>query len=416
MKNYDPGECQDHFLKSSFSKLGLEPEVQEILRTPQREIKVEIPIKLRNGNIKRYEGFRVQHNNLCGPFKGGIRFHPSIDMAHCRALAFLMTWKTALFNLPFGGAKGGISCDPNALEEFDLEILSKQFISKLAPLIGPDIDIPAPDVGTSESEMAWFFDSYSQGKEYKPGAVTGKPLNLGGVDGRTEATGKGVFYTTRLAAHSYDWLMDKIKISIQGFGNVGSHAAESLFNTGAKIIAVSDVKGAIFNPDGLDIATLLEETRSKKINSVVDSQIKNEKLTHEDFFKVDVDILIPAALEAAITIDNVKDLSAKMIIEAANMPLTQGADIYLNAKKIPIIPDIFANAGGVSVSYLEWCGNHQRFSWPKVKVFEYLKKSYESTWKKVESTIQSENISYRDACYLLAVKRVSDTLYQRGFY
>ena len=415
MVNYDPSQCQDEFLKPAFSKLKLDTEVQEILQTPQREIKVEIPIRLSNGDIKRFEGFRVQHNDFCGPFKGGMRYHPSVDMKHCRALAFLMTWKTALFHLPFGGAKGGICCDLATLDAYEKEILSKNFINKIFPLIGPDIDVPAPDVGTGETEMAWYFDAYAKHNGYMPSVVTGKPLNLGGVDGRVEATGKGVHFATLLAAKAHNFDINNLKIIIQGFGNVGSHAAIYLHQAGAQIIAVSDADGGIYNPEGLDIPSLFKEMKEPN-TKVNDSSVKHESITHEEFFKLKTDVLIPAALEAAINSENVEGLNTKMIVEAANIPVTNNADNYLKDKNIPVIPDIFANAGGVCASYLEWSGNHQRYSWPKDKVFHFIEDAFKDTWRKINEVSDSEGISYRDASYLVAIERVAKALYQRGFY
>ncbi len=245
MNNYDPNECQEYFLKFAFDKLDLNHEIRAILHSPKREIKIGLPVKLRNGEVRRFQGYRVQHNNFCGPFKGGLRLHPSVDLDHCKALAFLMTWKTALFELPFGGGKGGIDCDPSDLEPFDLEVLVKQFCTKLDHLIGPDVDIPAPDVGSGEREMAWFFESYSKQAGFKPGVVTGKPLALEGLDGRKEATGWGVCKATCLAAESEGLEVKGLKVAIQGKGNVGEYAAKFLSDRGAVIVAMSDSKGCL---------------------------------------------------------------------------------------------------------------------------------------------------------------------------
>lgn len=417
MKNYDPNQCQENFLKFAFEKLELDPEISAILRSPKREVKIGLPVKLRNGEVRRFQGYRVQHNDFCGPFKGGLRLHPSVDLKHCRALAFLMTWKTALFELPFGGGKGGIDCDPTELDPFDLEVLVKQFCTKLDHLIGPDIDIPAPDVGSGEREMAWFFESYSKHSGFKPGVVTGKPLALEGLEGRTEATGWGVCRSVCLASKAEGLELSGLKVAIQGAGNVGSYAAQFLDEHGAKIIALSDANGCLFNKDGIDIKTLVNELRDRKVaGSICETRVEGERMDRDKLFSIECDVLIPAALGAAITSENVDDLKCKMVVEAANIPVTYNATVELEKKGVPVIPDIFANAGGVSVSYLEWCGNHQRFRWDKDRVFAYLDKKYEEVWGKLLSAKKELGRSYRDCAYYLAVKRVSEGLNLRGFY
>lgn len=417
MEQYEPTECQFEFLKPVFNRLGYSSELEMILTAPQRLIEIEVPLRLQNGTLRRFKGYRVQHNSCRGPYKGGLRFHTSVDMEHCKALAFLMTWKTALLKLPFGGAKGGINCDPKELSQHDLEVLCKQFASMMGPFIGPDIDIPAPDVGTGEQEMSWIFEAYSRINGYQPAVVTGKPLALGGLAGRTEATGYGVALITELASRHEGMDLSNLRVAIQGFGNVGSSAALNLHKKGARIVAVSDANGCIFNGDGLDIPSLHQQvSRSKKTRSVLGTNIPKLNLGREELFNIETDILIPAALEGSITSTNAATLKTKIIIEAANVPTTKAGDDVLRSRGIKVIPDILANSGGVTASYLEWRNNHQRNQYKRSMVFKELDNRLSEAWSEVVETSELTGINYREAAYLLAIERVCEAMLLRGFY
>ena len=407
----------DRALKLVMNKLGCSEEMSKLLDSSQREVIVEIPLKRDNGDIKVFKGYRVQHSDALGPFKGGLRFHPDVDLKHFVSLASVMTWKTSLVNIPFGGAKGGINCDPNELSEHELETLTKRYVETVGMLLGPNVDIPAPDMGTGEQEMAWILQAYAKNNGHQPGVVTGKSKQLGGVTGRREATGKGVAFFTRLACSRENIDLERAKVIIQGFGNVGQSAAIHLEKLGAKIVGISDRKGGVYNEKGLivkDIAQKLSESRKL---SLEDLDIDGDYLTNEELLQAPCDILIPAAIEGVINSENAHKIQAKLVVEGANLPVTKdGEDILLENNKI-LIPDLLANSGGVTVSFFEWSQNAQRYPWLDEKVEREFERVLKNAWNEVCITKENNKLShgYREAAYTIAVNRVRDTLIRRGF-
>lgn len=387
----------------------------EILRRPKRSLIVEFPVVMDDGSIKVFTGFRVQHNTVRGPAKGGIRYHPDTTLDEVKALAFWMTWKTAVMNLPYGGAKGGIKVDPKKLSKKELEKLSRRYFSEIQIIIGPQNDIPAPDVNTNPDVMAWFMDTYSMNVGYTSlGVVTGKPVNLGGSEGRKEATGRGVKVCVERACKDIGIEPLNATIAVQGFGNVGQFAALlSQKELGAKIIAVSDSKGGIFNSRGLDIEALIEH---KKKFGRVDNFSDGEKLSREDIFSIEADILIPAALENSITTENVNHVKAKAIVEGANGPLTPEADEILKTKGVLVVPDILANAGGVTVSYFEWVQDLQAFFWKIDQIRENLEMMMNEAYTETREIAKEHDVDMRTAAYILAINRVLYALEKRGLY
>jgi glutamate dehydrogenase (NAD(P)+) len=408
-------ECSDTFLHAAMEHLGLDEDMQFVLRTPFREVRIELPMRRSDGQLMVFTGVRTQHNNSRGPFKGGLRYHPELDGDHARGLAALMTWKTSLADVPMGGGKGGINCDPRKLKESELEQLTKQFTQRMGDIIGPQIDILAPDVGTGPREMAWIYDAYARFHGDQPAVVTGKPIELGGSAGRTQATGRGVAMVTRWATEARGFELDGARVAIQGFGNVGANLAEFLAESGARVVAVSDVDGGLHNGDGLDIPKLRKQFDAGEIQSVAEAEGLGENIDNEDLLTLDVDILIPAALGGAIHKDNMKQIKAGMIVEAANLPVTCEADQYLVDKGVTIVPDILANAGGVIVSYLEWVQNREGYYWSEDKVNQELEKRMHASWESVRQCARDEEVDYREAAYLLAVNRVKQAINLRGF-
>jgi glutamate dehydrogenase (NAD(P)+) len=329
--------------------LGLDEEMRRLFKTPFREIQVELPIRMDDGHLEVFLGYRVQHNGARGPMKGGLRYHPDVNFDEARSLASLMTWKTALVDIPFGGAKGGITCDPLQMSRGELERLTRKFTTRIGLVLGLHRDIPAPDVNTNAQIMAWIMDEYSARNGYTPGIVTGKPLELGGSPGREAATGRGVSIITEAATNDFGKPLAESRIAIQGFGNVGSFTARFLHEQGAKIIAVSDAKGGLYNPDGLDIPALFEYAAAR--NSI--AGFGGESISNAALLELECDILIPAALGGMITRENANNIKAKIVVEAANAPVTTIGDAILEERGILVVPDILANAGGVTVSYFE---------------------------------------------------------------
>ncbi len=396
--------------------LGCSEEMCSLIESNQREMTVEVPLRHENGEIRVFKGFRVQHSNALGPFKGGLRYHPDLDIEHFRQLAFVVTCKAALVNLPFGGAKGGIKCDKNDLSMSERETLTKRFTEKMEPVLGPDFDIPAPDMGTGPQEMSWIFEAYSKRNGYKPGVVTGKPLNLGGIDGRVEATGNGVAIITRQAMQKFDDSLDGKRIAIQGFGNVGAQTASSLAGMGAKIVAVSDRSGGITRDAGLDIDSLLEEmNEGGKPAPLNELEGDHDSLDNDELLALDVDVLIPAAIDNAINGDNADKVQADLVVEAANIPVSLEGEDILHDKGIPIVPDILANAGGITVSFFEWSQNHNRYNWKRERVDRTLEEIMTEAWQDTSDLADDKDISLRDAAYLIAVKRVKSAIELRGF-
>jgi glutamate dehydrogenase/leucine dehydrogenase len=390
--------------KSAVEKLGLKSNIARALEIPDRELKVEIPFRRDNGEIDSVVGYRVQHNNTRGPFKGGIRYHHHVDIDEVRSLATLMTWKTALVDIPYGGGKGGIGINPNDYSKVELERISRKFFRAIDPIIGVNIDIPAPDVNTNAQVMSWFMDEYSQTHGYTPGIVTGKPLELGGSEGREAATGRGTAIITREAAEKWNIDLKGAKVVVQGFGNVGSYAAKFLHEYGCKIIGVSDISGGLYAPDGFDVEELFDYNYKHR---TIDGYQYGKKITNEELLALECDFLIPAALGSAINEDNVDSLNCKIIIEAANGPVTGEAADKLWKKKIAIIPDILTNAGGVTVSYFEWVQNLQQFKWPEDEINQKLEQKMVSAFNEVYSVKQNKNVPMRIASFMVAIDRVS---------
>ncbi|MES2796021.1 MAG: Glu/Leu/Phe/Val dehydrogenase [Bacteroidota bacterium] len=395
--------------------LGISEEMYYILKVPARQVTVGLPITMDNGRIKVFEGHRVIHSNILGPSKGGIRLDPDVHIDEIRALAAWMTWKCAVVDIPYGGAKGGIACNPREMSAGEVERLIRAYTVSMLDVFGPDRDIPAPDMGTSQREMAWLMDEYSKAKGMTVNTVvTGKPLVLGGSLGRTEATGRGVM-TSALAG------MKKLKISpnkasaaVQGFGNVGSFAASLLQERGVNIQSVSDISGAYFNEKGIDIATALNYLNSH--NNSLDGYPHAEKITNEELLAMKVDVLVPAAKEDVITIDNAHKIQAKLIVEGANGPTSASADEVINNKGIMVVPDILANAGGVTVSYFEWVQNRIGYKWDLERINRRSERILNEAFNHVFETSVKYNVNMRIAAYIVAIKKVADTYMFRGGY
>jgi glutamate dehydrogenase (NAD(P)+) len=394
--------------------LNLDPGIWKILTSPKRQIIVSCPVQMDNGTIEVFTGYRVQYNITLGPAKGGIRYHPSVTLEEVAALAGWMTWKCAVAQLPFGGGKGGIICDPTKMSQRELEALTRRYTAEIIDAVGPDKDIPAPDVNTNEQIMAWFMDTYSMHVgQATTAVVTGKPIEMGGSQGRREATGRGVMIIARESAKHLGLRLDGAKVAIQGFGNVGSVAADLLTDLGAVIVGVTDWKGGVYNADGLDIKALLRHTAERR---TVEGFSKAEPLTNEDLFKLDVEVLIPAALEEQINASTMRDIKAKLIIEGANGPTTPEAHKYLYDKGVFIVPDILANAGGVSVSYFEWVQDRHGYFWPEHEVNQRLEAKMCEAFNVVLDTAQRYNVDMRTAAYIVAINRVATVTKMRGMY
>ena len=391
--------------------IELDADIRKILKTPFREVKVELPVRMDDGHIEVFLGYRVQHNGARGPMKGGLRFHPEVDFDEVRSLASLMTWKTALVNVPFGGAKGGITCDPWQMSQRELEVLTRRFTSRMGLAWGLHRDIPAPDVNTNAQVMAWIMDQYSQRYGYTPGIVTGKPLGLGGSPGREAATGKGVSIATREAARDFDIDLKGARVAIQGFGNVGSYTGKFLHEMGAQIVAVSDASGGLFAGDGLPVTEVFDHTYEHR---TIEGFGQGEALSNEELITLDCDILIPAALGGVITQENANDVRAKMVVEAANSPITTIGDAILNDRGVIVVPDIFANAGGVTVSYFEWVQNIQAMTWEEDDVNQQLERIMVKAYRDVTDVMKQQSVPMRTAAFTIAIQRVADTEKMRG--
>ena len=393
-------------LEETANLIKLEPAIVEVLKKPQRIITVNIPVEMDNGSIKVFTGYRVQHNNFRGPYKGGIRYHPDVNLDEVAALSMLMTWKCAVLDLPFGGAKGGISCPITYMSNREKEKMTRRFVDLIHNEIGPEIDIPAPDVYTDAQTMAWIFDEYSKLKGYPVyGVVTGKPVELGGSEGRTEATGYGVAACVKEAAKLLGLDISSTTVAIQGFGKVGSYTAEKLYEYGFKIIAVTDVNGGFYSEEGIDPNELRKHV--SKTGSVVGFK-DMKKISNEALLMSDVDILVPAALENQITGLNAERIKAKIIVEGANGPTTPEADEILFKKKTLVVPDILANAGGVTVSYFEWVQNLQRYKWTKEEVLHRMEEKMIKSFHEVYNTSERLKVDMRKAALVLALERVAE--------
>jgi glutamate dehydrogenase (NAD(P)+) len=395
-------------------KLNLGAAVREVLRNPKREMTVRFPVQMDDGSINVFTGYRVWHNVTRGPAKGGIRFHPLTDLPEVRALAMWMTWKCACVKIPYGGAKGGVTCDPKKLSARELERLTRRFTTELGDMIGPDSDIPAPDVNTNAQVMAWMMDTYSMHHGYSvTGVVTGKPVSIGGSEGRMEATGRGVVYTVQEAAKAIDLDLHGARVAVQGFGNAGEAAARFLAELGARVVAVSDSRGGIFNGDGLDLPLV---TRHKQETGSVIGAPRTRAITNEELFELECDILIPAALEGVLTDQNAARVHARIIAEAANGPTTPEADDIFRERGIVVIPDILCNAGGVTVSYFEWVQDREEFFWSLDEINARLRRIMVRAYDDVQRTAIEHDIDLRLAAYMLSVSRVAEATMTRGIY
>jgi glutamate dehydrogenase (NAD(P)+) len=394
--------------------LLLDDDLREILRTPQREFTARFPVRLDDGSVRVFTGYRVQHNVARGPAKGGLRYHPSTDLDEVRALAMWMTWKCALVNVPFGGAKGGVTCDPRAMSPREVEALTRRFTTELEGIIGPDSDIPAPDVGTNAQTMAWIMDTVSMHRGFSvPGVVTGKPVAIGGSQGRADATGQGVVYTTEDAARRLGLGLRGATVAVQGFGNVGEAAARLLHQAGAKVVAITDIAGGVYSQEGLDIPYLrrLMAERGTFVGAPDTEPIDNDAL-----FALDVDVLVLAALEGQVTAANAGTVRARILAEGANGPTTPDADPILRANGVTVIPDILCNAGGVIVSYFEWVQNRESLFWTPKIINGRLRDSILSAASEVWDRAAADGIDPRRAAHAIAVERVAEATHLRGLY
>lgn len=417
-EKYNPYDNVLKVVKQAAEILGYEESDYEAIKYPERELKVSVPVQMDDGTVKVFEGYRIQHSTSRGPAKGGIRFHPNVNNDEVKALAAWMTFKCAVVGIPYGGGKGGVICDPSQLSEREMRAITRRFTASIAPLIGPDQDIPAPDVGTNAQVMGWMMDTYSMLKGHcVPGVVTGKPIELGGALGRSEATGRGVMLTTKNILAKMGIPMEGTDVVIQGMGNVGSISAKLLHREGMKVVAVSDVSGGIYNPDGLNIPAILEYLSKDRKNLLSGYEEPGMKrIDNAELLTMKTTVLVPAALENQINADNAEKIQAKLIVEAANGPTTAEADEILERRGITVVPDILTNAGGVVVSYFEWVQNIQSVSWTEEHVNEELKKIMDKAFYAVWDITQEKQVTMRTGAYLIAVKRVVEAKKARGIW
>lgn len=394
-----------YYFDQAADQLDLTPNMRELLLIPQREVQVQIAVELDNGELATFIGYRVQHNDARGPMKGGLRYHPTVDLDEVRSLAALMTWKTAVVNLPYGGAKGGIAIDPRKLSHRELERITRRFVDATHDLFGPDKDIPAPDMGTGPEVMAWIMNQYEKYHGFSPACVTGKPVEVFGVPGREEATGRGVgIFVVKLLGR-LGRKPEKTRVAIQGFGNVGSHAARFLQDAQCKIVAISDASGDYYRPEGVDLVDMLEYARTH--GNVLEGYQGAERLPRKgDLLELDVDLLIPAALGGVLTAENAPRVKASMIVEGANGPTDPEADRILNELGVVVLPDILANAGGVTASYFEWVQNRQHYRWGINRVRQELDRAMADAFEHVWQLSQERKVTLRTAAFMLGIGRV----------
>ena len=397
-----------HELRNAARKLGLSEGMLAVLETPERELTVAVPIRMDDGTIRVFRGYRIQHSSVRGPCKGGIRYHPDVSVDEMRALAMLMTWKCAVVDIPYGGAKGGIAVAPSELSRNELMRLTRRFATMIRPIIGPQRDIPAPDVNTNAQIMSWIADTISMFEGTTDlSVVTGKPLNFGGSAGRQSATGRGVAFVTREYLKKVGLPIERTRVAIQGFGNVGSCTASALHDMCARVVAVSDVTGGLYNPDGLDIPGLLEHTRNHPAHLLEGYHASGiREISNEDLLELETDVLIPAALENQITLQNAGKIQARAVIEAANGPTTEEADEILDRRGLVVVPDILANAGGVVVSYFEWVQNREAFYWDEDQVTSQLERIMMRSFEQVWNFSRERGETLRSGALLLAVQKV----------
>jgi glutamate dehydrogenase (NAD(P)+) len=402
-------------LAEAVRHLGLDDGMHQTLATPRRELTVSIPLRRDDGRIEVLRGYRVQHNLSRGPAKGGIRYHPSSDIDEVRALAMWMTWKCALIGIPYGGAKGAVTIDPRLYSQNELERVTRRYASEIFPIVGPEKDIPAPDVGTDEQTMAWFMDTYSVQKGYTvTGVVTGKPVSLGGSEGRGGATSRGVLITAFAALREAGVNPHDVTVAVQGFGKVGGLAAQYLHDAGCKVVAVSDVGGGAYNAMGLNPAKMLREMRDGRTS--VAGYPGTDPISNEELLELDVDLLVPAALEGVIHDENAPKIKARFVVEGANGPTTPNADAILEDKGVVVVPDILANSGGVAVSYFEWVQDLQAYWWTEHEVTDRMKAILERSYAEVSALASERAVSKRTAAQMIAVGRVAEAHRTRGLY
>jgi glutamate dehydrogenase (NAD(P)+) len=410
----DPFQLAQEQLRRVADIFKIDPNLIEVLKECKKAVVVSVPVVMDSGSVQAFEGYRVTHNIARGPSKGGIRYHPDVNLSEVKSLAMWMTWKCALMNIPFGGAKGGVICNPKKLSRGELQKLTRRYTTEIINEIGPEKDIPAPDVGTDPSVMAWIFDTYSMNKGHSVlGVVTGKPLNVGGSLGRLEATARGAMYCIREAIRKREMKLEGLRVAVQGFGNVGSYLAKFLHGEGALVIAVSDSSSGVYNPNGIDVALALAH---KQETGALAGLRGTEPVSNDELLLLDCDVLAPCALEQVITSENADKVKAKIICEGANGPVTPTADEILEERGVLVLPDILANAGGVVVSYFEWVQGLQEYFWKEGEVNARLNdiatRAFNETWAMQES----RGTSMRMAAYGLAVQRVSEATTTRGLY
>ena len=410
----NPYDIAKEQLRRVAQLFGVDPNLVNVLQECKKAVVVSVPVTMDNGTIQALEGYRVTHNIARGPSKGGIRYHPDVELDEVKALAMWMTWKCALMGIPFGGAKGGIAVDPKKLSQGELQRMTRRYTSEIINEIGPEKDIPAPDVGTNAAVMAWIFDTYSMNKGHSVlGVVTGKPLNVGGSLGRLEATAHGALYCIQEAVRKREMRMDELRVAVQGFGNVGSFLAKFLAEQGSTVIAVSDSRGGIYNEAGLDMSAVLAH---KQETGALEGLRGAESITNDELLLLECDVLAPCALEQVITSSNADQVKAKIVAEGANGPVTPAADEILDDRGVLILPDVLANAGGVVVSYFEWVQGLQEYFWKEDEINSKLRdittRAFNETWR----TMEERKTSMRLAAYGLAVRRVADATITRGLY
>ena len=400
------------FFDRAADRLALDEGMRALLKVPWRELSVSLPVRMDNGEMLIFQGYRVQHNGARGPYKGGVRYHLEADMEEVRALASLMTWKTALANIPFGGAKGGVQCDPSSMSVTELNRITRRYVQNIDHVLGPNRDILAPDLGTNAQTMAWMMDTYGQIHGHTPACVTGKPVELGGSAGRDSATGRGAVFITTEAVGDMDMVMKDARVVVQGFGNVGSWFARIASEQGCVIIAVSDVNGGVFNSNGLDVQALSKHVAE---SGFVAGYPGAEDLTNEEVLELECDILVPAAIDRVIDAGNAGKVNARLVVEAANHPLTPEADEILANRGILVLPDILVNAGGVVVSYFEWTQNLYQHHWSEERVNTELGQIMSAAYGSVREQANRLQVSMREAALMVGIKRVARVVEMRGF-
>jgi len=404
-------DATNFYIARAAKRMDLAERVLKLLVTPTREVKVEVAIEKDDGDLAIFTGYRTQHNNARGPYKGGLRYHPHVDADHCLSLASLMTWKTAVVDIPYGGGKGGIDCDPHQLSERELERVTRKFTQQIHELIGPQVDIPAPDMGTNARMMGWIMSEYSKFHGFAPGVVTGKPLDLHGSPGREEATGRGLLVAGEEALKRLGKGIAGTTFAVQGFGNVGSNAARLIHAAGGKVIAVSDHVGGVFDKDGLDIPAVLKHAKAKGTPHGYDGA---GEISNAELLACECDVLVPAALDSVITKHNAPHIRAKLVLEGANGPTLPEADEILERREVVVVPDVLANAGGVTVSYFEWVQNLQSFRWELEEINEKLARRMRAAFETVWNLATTKKVSLREAAFLVAIGRVGRATVAQG--